>query len=183
MRRGPLILIGGAMAAILFVQNCVRFYPAERSEPPEARKADGSLVVPVARIDRSQLVDTFTQSREGGRPHDAIDIAAPRGTPVVAAAPGVIEKLFESERGGKTVYIRSLNRRWIHYYAHLDRYRDGLRETQAVDAGEMIGTVGASGNADPRAPHLHFAIHKMEPGEPWYEGTPVNPFPLLTEPR
>lgn len=139
------------------------------------------LLVPAAGVGSDQLVDTFTQARAGGaRVHDAIDIMAPAGTPVLAAAPGRLEKLFFSEGGGgNTLYVRSSDGRWSYYYAHLQDYAPGLREGQKIARGQKIGTVGSSGNADPAGPHLHFAIHRMEPGDSWWEGTPVNPYPLL----
>jgi murein DD-endopeptidase MepM/ murein hydrolase activator NlpD len=139
------------------------------------------LAVPVAGIKAAQLSDTFTQARAGGaRAHDAIDIMAPRGTPVVAAAPGRVEKIFNSQGGGGlTVYVRSPDQRWVYYYAHLDRYAPGLAEGQAVQRGTPLGTVGSTGNANPDGPHLHFAIHRMGPGEKWHQGSAVNPYPLL----
>ena len=139
------------------------------------------LAIPVAGIKVSQLSDTFTQARAGGaRAHDAIDIMAPRGTPVVAAAPGKVEKLYDSKGGGGiTAYVRSPDGQWLYYYAHLDRYAPGLKEGQVVRRGTPLGTVGSTGNANPAGPHLHFAIHRMRPGEKWYEGSAVNPYPLL----
>lgn len=186
MRRGWLWLGGGIAAFALFVHSCVRFVPAGPEGGPSLPKGEagsGQLAMPVAQVRRDQLVDTFSQARAGGRPHDAIDIMAPRGTPVLAAAPGVVEKLFRSERGGNTIYIRSLDRKWIYYYAHLDRYRSGLTEGERVRQGRMIGTVGSTGNANPAGPHLHFAINRMETGERWYEGRPINPYPLLAPDR
>jgi murein DD-endopeptidase MepM/ murein hydrolase activator NlpD len=128
-----------------------------------------------------QLVDTYTQARAGGaRSHDAIDIMAPLGTPVVASAPGRVEKLFFSEGGGGiSAYVRSDDGRWIYYYAHLNAYAPSLREGQRIDRGSPIGTVGATGNANPAGPHLHFAINRMNPGERWWQGSPINPYPLL----
>jgi murein DD-endopeptidase MepM/ murein hydrolase activator NlpD len=139
------------------------------------------LVVPVRGVRRDQLVDTFTQSREGGaRVHNAIDILAPFGTPVIAAAPGQVEKLFVSARGGNTVYVRSPDRSLIYYYAHLDTYAPGLAEKQAVRQGQRLGTVGYSGDADPAAPHLHFEIQRVDPQAGWWQGkVPLNPYPLL----
>jgi murein DD-endopeptidase MepM/ murein hydrolase activator NlpD len=143
------------------------------------------LAIPVAGVTRQQLSDTFTQARAGGaRAHDAIDIMAPRGTPVVAAAPGRVEKLFDSKGGGGlTVYVRSADGQWIYYYAHLDRYAPGLAEGQAVQRGTVLGTVGSTGNANPAGPHLHFAIHRMVPGEKWHQGSAINPYPLLAGKR
>src|SRR5688500_9748217 len=143
------------------------------------------LAIPVAGVKAEQLVDTFTQARAGGnRVHDAIDIMAPTGTPVLAAAPGTIDKIFFSEGGGgKTVYVRSDDGRWNYYYAHLNDYAPGLKEGQQVTRGTRLGTVGFTGNANPAGPHLHFAINRMAPGEKWYDGTPVNPYPLLAGKR
>jgi murein DD-endopeptidase MepM/ murein hydrolase activator NlpD len=138
------------------------------------------LAIPVAGVKAGDLLDTFTQARAGGRPHDAIDIMAPHGTPVVAAAPGTVEKLFFSKGGGGiTAYVRSTDGLWTYYYAHLQDYAPGLREGGPVKLGDPIGRVGSTGNANPAGPHLHFAIHRMEPGEKWYQGTAVNPYPLL----
>jgi murein DD-endopeptidase MepM/ murein hydrolase activator NlpD len=139
------------------------------------------LAIPVAGVKGGQLQDTYTQSRSGGaRVHNAIDIMAPHGTPVVAAAPGTVEKLFFSQGGGGiTAYVRSEDGRWIYYYAHLQDYAPGLREGQKVRQGDPIGRVGSTGNANPAGPHLHFAIHRMAEGEKWHEGTAINPYPLL----
>jgi murein DD-endopeptidase MepM/ murein hydrolase activator NlpD len=139
------------------------------------------VAIPVAGVKADDLQDTYTQSRSGGaRVHNAIDIMAPHGTPVVAAAPGTVEKLFDSKGGGGiTAYVRSPDGRWMFYYAHLQGYAPGLREGQAVKQGDAIGTVGSTGNANPAGPHLHFAINKMNAGEKWYDGTPINPYPLL----
>ncbi len=139
------------------------------------------LAIPVAGIKPRELVDTFTQARAGGaRVHDAIDIMAPTGTPVVAAAEGVVEKLYFSEGGGGTsAYVRSPDGRWSYYYAHLSAYAPGLREGQRLRRGAQVGYVGFSGNANPAGPHLHFAIHRMAAGERWHQGSPINPYPLL----
>jgi murein DD-endopeptidase MepM/ murein hydrolase activator NlpD len=132
-------------------------------------------------VKAKDLVDTFTQARAGGaRVHDAIDIMAPEGTPVLAATPGTVEKLFFSDGGGgNTIYIRSDDGRWIYYYAHLSSYAPGLAEGQRVKRGQVIGRVGHTGNASASGPHLHFAINRMEPGQKWYQGEPINPYPLL----
>lgn len=140
----------------------------------------GALVIPVAGVKASQLVDTFDDVRSAGRVHDAIDIMAPRGTPVIAAAPGRVEKLFQSKAGGITAYLRSSDGRTIYYYAHLDQYAPGLREGASLAAGAPIGTVGFTGNASPTAPHLHFAVMQTTPDAKWYQpATAINPYPLL----
>jgi murein DD-endopeptidase MepM/ murein hydrolase activator NlpD len=139
------------------------------------------LAIPVAGVKQGELIDTYTQARAGGaRVHDAIDIMAPTGTPVIAAAPGRVEKLFFSEGGGGiSAYIRSDDNLWTYYYAHLSAYAPGLHEGQRLLRGAPVGYVGFTGNANPAGPHLHFAINRMAPGEKWYQGTPINPYPLL----
>jgi murein DD-endopeptidase MepM/ murein hydrolase activator NlpD len=158
--------------------------PARSAAPgtgPEsaAPAAGGGLTIPVVGVAAGELTNTFADDR-GGRRHEAIDIMAPAGTPVIAAGAGTVEKLFVSEQGGNTVYIRSDDRRTIHYYAHLQAYAPGLAEGQPVRRGERLGTVGFSGNADPAAPHLHFAVMRVAPEAQWWEsGAPIDPFPLL----
>lgn len=157
--------------------------PVAVKETPAAEIVVGpaGLAIPVAGIRPGDLQDTFTQARAGGaRVHDAIDIMASSGTPVIAAAPGTVEKLFFSKGGGGiTAYVRSPDRNWIYYYAHLQEYASGLKEGQQVRRGDPIGLVGYTGNANPAGPHLHFAIHRMTPEDDWYEGTAINPYPLL----
>ena len=159
--------------------------PLHRTAAPAPDAGVGGYLIPVAGIRPEQLSDTFTDARGGGgRVHDAIDIMAPRGTPVLAAAGGTVEKLFTSRPGGLTIYVRSPDRRTITYYAHLDAYAPGLAEKQPVQRGQTLGTVGSSGNADPTAPHLHFAIMQTTPDANWWEpATAINPYPLLTGDR
>jgi murein DD-endopeptidase MepM/ murein hydrolase activator NlpD len=139
------------------------------------------LAIPVVGVKPAQLTDTFTQARAGGaRRHDAIDVMAAEGTPVIAAAPGTVEKLFFSRGGGGiTIYVRSPDQRWTYYYAHLSAYEPGLAEGQQVKRGQVIGRLGHTGDANAAGPHLHFAINQMAPGERWWQGTPINPYPLL----
>lgn len=137
------------------------------------------LAIPVVGIKSGQLVDTFTSARAGGRSHDAIDIMSGEGTPVIAAADGTIEKLFHSARGGITIYERSNDRRWTYYYAHLSTYAPGLAEGLQVKRGQVIARVGHSGDASAAGPHLHFAINQMGPSDHWWNGAPINPYPLL----
>jgi murein DD-endopeptidase MepM/ murein hydrolase activator NlpD len=157
--------------------------------PPPAPKAPlvvapSGLAIPVAGVKPEQLVDTYTAARSGGRVHDANDIMAARGTEVVAAAPGTVEKLFFSKGGGGiTAYVRSPDSQWQYYYAHLDSYAPGLHEGQALKQGDLIGRVGSTGDASPNAPHLHFAINRMQPGQRWWQGSPINPYPLLAGKR
>ncbi|MCC4586286.1 peptidoglycan DD-metalloendopeptidase family protein [Xanthomonas sp. NCPPB 1067] len=146
---------------------------------PDASPVATDLLIPVQGIGRNQLQDTFTDARSEGRVHDAIDILAPAGTPVLAVADGTVEKLFDSERGGLTVYQFEPSGTHCYYYAHLQRYADGLTEKQAVTRGQVIGYVGSTGNANPAAPHLHFEIHRLGPERQWWKGEAVNPYPIL----
>jgi murein DD-endopeptidase MepM/ murein hydrolase activator NlpD len=137
------------------------------------------LRVPVQGVPAARVPDTFNERRGGGRAHHALDILAPRGTPVLSAADGRVHKLFESAAGGLTVYVLDPTGRWVHYYAHLDAYRPGLAEGQMVRAGDALGTVGSTGNANPDAPHLHFAVARLADPRRWWAGTPVDPRPFL----
>ncbi len=177
---------GWGIAGVFLVTLVLVLWPRTGLElsgarlPSPVRAEKPLLVMPVEGVRREDLIDTWGQSREdGARAHQAIDIAAPRGTRVRAALPGRVDRLFESERGGRTIYIRSHDGRWMTYYAHLDAYAPGLAEGQSVLQGQRIGTVGDSGNAEPGNTHLHFALHRMRPGERWWRGVPVNPYPLL----
>ena len=154
--------------------------PTVATPPAPIVLAPSGLAIPVAGVKPEELVDTFTAARAGGRVHDATDIMAPRGTAVVAAAPGTVEKLFFSHGGGGiTAYVRSPDGQWQYYYAHLDGYAPGLHEGQVVKRGDPIGRVGSTGDASPEAPHLHFAINRMAPDQRWWQGSPINPYPLL----
>jgi murein DD-endopeptidase MepM/ murein hydrolase activator NlpD len=193
-----LAILAGALW--LFAANIFAAAPADprsaaevlAGKPPPPRAEDAlrpasisvgpsGLAVPVDGVQPSELIDTYTQSREGGsRVHNAIDIMSPVGRAVVSVGPGTVEKIFWSKGGGgNTVYVRSPDGGWMYYYAHLDAYAKNLREGQRVQRGAALGTVGVSGNSDPNGPHLHVAINRMRPGEKWYDGAPVNPYPLL----
>jgi murein DD-endopeptidase MepM/ murein hydrolase activator NlpD len=139
------------------------------------------LLVPVNGMKASSLHSTFGDPRGGDtRAHEALDILAPRGTPVVAATDGRIVKLFTSERGGLTVYQFDPDERFCYYYAHLDRYAPDLVEGHTVTRGQTIGFVGVTGNAAPDAPHLHFAINRLGPDKKWWEGEPIDPYLAFT---
>ena len=146
------------------------------------RSAAG-LVIPVVGVAPSDLVDTFRAARSEGRVHNAIDILAPRGTPVVAARDGRVVRLFTSDKGGLTVYQLGADGRTVYYYAHLDAYAPRLAEGQQLRAGDRVGTVGDSGNAAPGNTHLHFAIWSVSDPADFWDGTPVNPYPLLSGTR
>lgn len=157
--------------------------PATSISPPAASVPAGApasaLSIPVQGVQPSELVDTYNQTRGGTRIHEALDIMAPRGREVVAVADGKVVKLFNSKQGGLTVYQFDPTERYAYYYAHLDRYAVGLTEGKALKRGELIGYTGSTGNANPDAPHLHFAIFELGPEKRWWEGRPINPYPLL----
>lgn len=136
------------------------------------------LEVPVEGISRTDLIDTFFDARTG-RAHEAMDIMAPRHTPVRAVDDGTIAKLFTSKAGGLTIYQFEPSGTFCYYYAHLDRYAPGLHEGQSIGRGETIGYVGSTGNASETAPHLHFAIFRLNEARQWWKGDPINPFAVL----
>jgi peptidoglycan LD-endopeptidase LytH len=141
---------------------------------------DRDLKIPVEGVDRDDLRDTFSDAR-GAAAHEALDIMAPRHTPVRAVEDGRIEKLFTSKAGGLTIYQFDPTNTFTYYYAHLDSYAGGLHEGQTVRRGDVIGYVGSTGNASPDAPHLHFAIFRLTPERQWWKGEPINPYPILSE--
>jgi peptidoglycan LD-endopeptidase LytH len=152
--------------------------PSPAVQIPEGAEPN-NLIIPVAGVRPDQLHDTYSESRSEGRVHDAIDIPAPQGTPVLAAADGTIVKLFHSERGGTTIYQLSTDNRFVYYYAHLDRYAEGLTEGHFAKQGETIAYVGDSGNAGAGNYHLHFSIALISDPKHYWQGVNINPYPLL----
>ena len=149
----------------------------DRDSQPIVRTSAG-LVIPVAGVAPEDLYDSFNDERSEGRYHDALDIPAPEGTPVLAATGGEILRFFQSELGGMTIYQRG-DDRLIYYYAHLQGYAPGIQEGMRVEAGDVIAWVGNSGNAGPDNYHLHFAIWRPESENSYWDGIPINPYPLL----
>ena len=149
------------------------------ASPVPSAESSGDLVIPVAGVAPDDLFDTFTDARGQGRVHNAIDIMAPRGVPVLAAAPGHIVRLFESERGGLTLYQLDPDGETVYYYAHLDGYQPGLAAGQTVQRGDTLGFVGDTGNAAPGNTHLHFAMWVVADSTQFWDGEPINPYPLL----
>jgi murein DD-endopeptidase MepM/ murein hydrolase activator NlpD len=142
------------------------------------------LRMPVEGAKTTDFKDDFAEARGGGaRRHEAIDIHAPRGTPVVAAVDGRVAKLFNSRQGGLTIYEFDQSAAYAYYYAHLDRYAENLKEGDAVHRGDRLGYVGTTGDAAPDAPHLHFAIYRLGPEKHWWQGLPIDPYPLLLRAR
>jgi murein DD-endopeptidase MepM/ murein hydrolase activator NlpD len=137
----------------------------------------------VAGIAAAQLTDTFNDTRDGTRRHEALDIMAARGTPVLAASDGTVAKLFTSVPGGLTIYEFDPTSTYAYYYAHLDHYAPGLSEGKVLKRGDLIAYVGSTGNASADAPHLHFAIFVLGPGKQWWKGTAIDPYPLLVKSR
>ena len=155
--------------------------PPTESPTPTTSNFVGTvdLIVPVAGVRPEQLLDTFDDARSEGRVHDAIDIPAAAETPVLAAADGKIVKLWQSERGGTTIYQLNARQDLIFYYAHLSRYADGLAEGDLVRQGQVIAYVGDTGNAGAGNYHLHFSIAVVSDPKRYWEGTNINPYPLL----
>ena len=141
-----------------------------------------NLIVPVAGVSVRSIPSSFSDAR-GSRQHNAIDILAPRGTPVLSADDGVVAKIDTSEGGGLSLYVAGPAERFIYYYAHLDRYRRGIAEGMRVSKGDTIGYVGTTGNAPANTPHLHFAIARADRDKRWWKGTPLDPLPLLHDRR
>jgi murein DD-endopeptidase MepM/ murein hydrolase activator NlpD len=152
------------------------------SEPPVLvsdleRLRQRGLLPPIAGLNVRSIRDTF-EEMHGGHKHEAIDILSPRGTPVVAVDDGPVSKLFTSKQGGLTVYQFDPEGGYCYYYAHLDRYAEGLGEGTQLQRGDRVGYVGTTGNAPPNTPHLHFTIFRLGPEKRWWEGVAVNPYPL-----
>ncbi len=166
---------GWLLGAIAFGWN-----PPVSPAIPTVPQSVPRLIVPVQGVRPQELTDTYNDARGEGRVHDAIDIAALKGTPVLAATDASVLKLFQSERGGTTLYLLASDKRTILYYAHLERYADGLTEGQPVRRGQVVAYVGDTGNAGPNNYHLHFEVTQNDNPKRFWDGTPVNPYPLLT---
>ena len=159
--------------------------PASTAAPPvvSADPVDDlrrrHLTLPVQRISREDIRDNFNEARGGGRQHEAIDVLAPRNTPVLAVEDGTVAKLFVSKAGGLTIYQFDPTKNYVYYYAHLEGYAPGLKEKDAITRGQVIGYVGTSGNAPRDTPHLHFAIFKMTGEKQWWRGAAIDPYQVL----
>ena len=182
----------GADKPIPVIQNIEAAAPSPAQPPPLASKADDTdisqlrlrvLTLPVQGVTPAQLSDTYTQARAAGAPHEALDIMSARGTPVLAVEDGKVAKLFLSKPGGITIYQFDPDSQYAYYYAHLDRYAEGLTEGASLRKGQVIGYVGSTGNASADAPHLHFAIFKLGPERQWWRGAPLNPYLVWRDAR
>jgi len=180
-RSAFLVLLASALVVLGVAAAVVPGVPKGASaEDPLAALNERHLLIPVKGFPRKALRDNFDEKR-GARMHEALDIMAPRGTPVVAADDGRIAKLFRSVAGGITVYKFDPAERFTYYYAHLDHYASGLVEGAHVKRGEVIGYVGTTGNAPANAPHLHFTVFRLGPDKRWWTGKAVNPYAFLNE--
>ena len=189
--RSPLALRGAPPAiqirpALLSVPPPVSPPPVPGLDAPPVVQPDAiadlrqrHLEVPVQNATRETLVESFDAARDATRKHEAIDILAPRNTPVVAVEDGIIAKLFHSDAGGITVYQFDPTTTYVYYYAHLERYADGLAEGAHITRKQVLGYVGTSGNAPKDTPHLHFAIFKLTGKKQWWQGTPIDPYLVL----
>jgi murein DD-endopeptidase MepM/ murein hydrolase activator NlpD len=137
------------------------------------------LTIPVQGVPANKLVRSYHDARSGQREHEALDILAPRNTPVVAVEDGTVAKLFESKAGGLTVYQFDPGEQYSYYYAHLERYANGLKEGDHIRRGQVLGYVGTSGNAPKDTPHLHFAVYRLTADKRWWQGTPIDPYDIL----
>jgi murein DD-endopeptidase MepM/ murein hydrolase activator NlpD len=174
--RAPLILLAcAALAACGGPRAETRARPLTDAEYLRSR----DLMVPVQGVKRGQLRDTYSAPRSGGRAHLALDIMARTGTRVLAADDGIILRITRNDLGGKVMYLTDPDRRVVYYYAHLDEWKYGLVEGQRVHRGQLLGTVGTTGNAPENAPHLHFQLMRMGAGGRYWSGEPINPIPYL----
>jgi peptidoglycan LD-endopeptidase LytH len=164
--------------ALLCVCACFAGSTSAIETPSPVAGPAPSIDAPLDSLKRSELYDSFNEIHHGHR-HEAIDIMRPRGTPILAVADGVIRKLFLSRQGGLTIYEFDSSETYCYYYAHLDGYADDLHEEMPVLRGDVIGYVGTSGDAEPTAPQLHFAISLIGPDKRWWKGEPIDPYPIL----
>lgn len=174
---GAVLRLAGCAFGLVVSASCAMAQPVATQDAAALLDAR-PLAMPVDGVRPQALRDTFADGRAGGS-HEALDIMAPRGTPVRAADDGTLVKLFNSVPGGITVYQFDSSGKLAYYYAHLDRYAEGIREGMALKRGELIGYVGSTGNASADAPHLHFAVFVLGPEKHWWQGVAINPYPAL----
>ncbi len=185
---GPAIRPLGPLAPTVVAPVAELPEPPSESPPPAAPLAwtdeeylhERGLMVPVQGVGPEKIPDTYWQFRDSGaRAHQAIDIVASRGTPVLSADSGTVLRLAKNTLGGTTIYTTDPERRFVFYYAHLERYADGIFEGKSVAQGEVIGYVGTTGNAPKNTPHLHFQVMRFVDAKQWWNGPPFDPRPYL----
>jgi murein DD-endopeptidase MepM/ murein hydrolase activator NlpD len=140
-----------------------------------------AVLMPVAGATMSKVEDTFSEPRDGGRVHRAIDIMAPRGTPVLSADAGRVLRMSTTGIGGIAMFAADADGRIVYYYAHMDRYHESMAEGRPLAKGDTIGFVGTTGNAPKNTPHLHFQVMRMSPDGRFWDGEPINPYELLID--
>jgi murein DD-endopeptidase MepM/ murein hydrolase activator NlpD len=154
--------------------------PSARTAAALEKLRERELVIPVAGVSPSRIEDTFSAARDGGeRQHNAMDILAPRNTPVISVDDGVILRMSTSPLGGINLYAADRAQEFVYYYAHLERYHDGLTTGKKIQKGDTLGYVGTTGNAPKDVPHLHFQVMLWPSDGKWWNGEPVNPYPVL----
>jgi peptidoglycan LD-endopeptidase LytH len=171
-------LIGAITIAALALSLATVSTATDIDVPAAGLPAPVITASPLPGLKASELHDSFNEIHHGHR-HEAIDIMRPYGTAIYAVVDGTTRKLFMSRAGGKTIYQFDTDGTYCYYYAHLDRYADGLTEKISVKHGQILGYVGTSGNAEPNAPQLHLAIARLGPDKRWWQGAPVDPYPVL----
>ena len=176
-----LLVVTGIAAVFQVGLNIVYPRLSSSAAPTFVASTPRRLMIPVQGASIGDIKDTFDETRGTDRKHEATDILAPRGTPVVAVDDGVIQKLFLSKPGGITIYQFDPTEQYSYYYAHLEGYADDIHEGKSVRRGDVIGYVGTTGNAPPNTPHLHFGVFLLGPEKQWWKGTPINPYPMLLE--
>ena len=145
---------------------------AERAKALFAPLSGSNIEMPVVGVHTYDLDDSWHAPRDGGvRVHKGIDIFAKKGTPVVAVADGIVSYIGDQPKGGHCIWLTTESGTAF-YYAHLDRWAAGLYEGMEVQAGDLIGYVGNTGNAKYTPSHLHFGINEND--------DMVNPYPILT---
>ena len=166
-----------------FIVRKTNSHPVSVPENELAELFTTDFPLPLEAFDRAKYRDTFLAKRGKHKKHHAIDLPAPRGTPVVAVADGFIERLGRDKRGGKVVYLRDATGKYTFFYAHLARHEEGLKPGDHVVRGQRLGDVGSTGHVI-GGPHLHFAIFRDE--DTAGRALVVNPYlvfsPLLTTP-
>jgi murein DD-endopeptidase MepM/ murein hydrolase activator NlpD len=177
---GPEEIVAALRTDTAFSLEVVDSTPASKPTDADLATLRREMMVPVPGVAASALYDSYDEVRGGTRTHEAMDIPAARGTPVVSAANGRVLKLFNSKAGGLMVYATDSTEHFILMYGHLDAYQPGLADGQPLRRGQQIGIVGTTGNAAPAVPHLHFAIARSSDVKQWWKGAPVNPYPLMS---
>lgn len=179
---GPEAIVAALSTDTARMLDVIDSTPAATPTDADLATLRREMMVPVSGIAPAALYDSYDEVRGGTRKHEALDIPAARGTPVLSAANGRVLKLFNSKPGGLMVYAADSTEHFILMYGHLDAYQPGLAEGQSLHRGQQIGIVGTTGNAPPTVPHLHFAIARSADVKQWWKGSPVNPYPLLRSP-